>query len=301
MMRFPRSTAVLAVILGCLLAVAGCGDARTQPPEPAPERPVELGIHFDSATARTLPGCVTWTTPLPSVPPFKIVFNADSSPALKEALERPNPHVPVIDPTNRGIRNAVVFLRGIDPKCSKPWDFPAVTVEIKGRQYHVMQSNVDARTGFVRKGESITIISREPECHSVHATGAAFFTLSFPDANEPLTRQLDEPGVVEICSNAGFIWMRSHLFVTEHPYITRTDAEGRFVLKDVPPGEYELVAWLPNWNVVSYDRDPETGFRTRVHFAPPLQVVQKVRIGSQPPSEQSLEMSSAASPSNQRH
>jgi hypothetical protein len=277
-----------------LLFCTGCGDARTQPPVATTEHRVELGAQFNPAAARTLRGRVKWVGELPSVPLFKIQFNADASAALREALERPNPHIPAIDPGNRGIREAVVFLRGIDPKRSKPWDLPAVAVEVRGRQYHVMQGDVDARSGFVRTGDSITMVSREPECHSLHATGATFFTLSFPDPNQPLTRPLSESGVVELCSNAGFFWMRAHLFVTEHPYFTRTDAEGRFELKDVPPGEYELVAWLPNWNVKNYDRDPETGFRSRVRFIPPVEVVRKVRVGMQDPSELLIEMRGSA-------
>jgi hypothetical protein len=284
MMRFLGFSA--ALVLFC----TGCGDARTQPPAATPEPVIELGAQFDRAAARTLRGRVTWVGELPSVPPFKIQFNADSSLALREALERPNPHAPAIDPAHRGIRDVIVFLRGIDPKQSKPWDHAAVTVEIRGRQYHVIQGDSDARSGFVRAGETITMVSKESECHSLHATGATFFTLSFPDPDQPLTRRLSEPGVMELCSNAGFFWMRAHLFVAEHPYFTRTDANGRFALKDVPPGEYELVAWLPNWKVKNYDRDPETGFRSRVHFAAPIEVVQKVRISVEDPRESVIEV-----------
>ena len=38
-------------------------------------------------------------------------------------------------------------------------------------------------------------------------------------------------------------WMRAYLFVMEHPYFAVTDEQGRFVIKGLPPGEYELEAW----------------------------------------------------------
>ena len=34
-----------------------------------------------------------------------------------------------------------------------------------------------------------------------------------------------------------------------HPYYAVTDESGRFELTDVPPGEYELVAWHEGWKV----------------------------------------------------
>lgn len=295
MMRFLGSMAARVLLLGALGSSAvGCGEARTQGPAPTAPPPVELGARFDAATARTISGRVAWAGELPSVPPFQIQFNADSSPALRECLERPNPHAPAIDPRTRSIGHAVVFLRGIDPRSSRPWDLPPVSVEIRGRQFHVVQGERDAPVGFVRKGETITLLSKEAECHSLHARGAAFFTLSFPDPDQPLVRRLNNVGEVELCSNAGFFWMRAHLFVSEHPYFALTDAEGRFELKGVPPGEYELVAWLPNWNVASHDRDPETGFRSRVRFAPPVQVVRTVVIDAGQPGEQRLEISGSA-------
>ena len=35
-----------------------------------------------------------------------------------------------------------------------------------------------------------------------------------------------------------------------HPYYTVTDESGRFQLTDVPPGEYEIVAWHEGWKVL---------------------------------------------------
>jgi len=38
-------------------------------------------------------------------------------------------------------------------------------------------------------------------------------------------------------------WMRAYLFVMEHPYFAVTDAKGRFEIKGLPHGEFELEAW----------------------------------------------------------
>src|SRR5262249_35643918 len=93
-MRFLSS----ALFTIAILASSGCGDARTQSPEPTPDPPVELGTRFNAATARTIHGRVAWVGDIPTVPPFQIHFNGDSSPTLKAAQQRPNPNAPVIYP-----------------------------------------------------------------------------------------------------------------------------------------------------------------------------------------------------------
>lgn len=52
------------------------------------------------------------------------------------------------------------------------------------------------------------------------------------------------------CSLHG--WMRAWVFVVPHPWFAVTNAEGKFTLRDVPPGKYTL--WL---------RHPDTGLQER--------------------------------------
>jgi hypothetical protein len=114
--------------------------------------------------------------------------------------------------------------------------------------------------------------------HSLHADGAVFFTLAFPDPGRPRVRYLREKGRIELTSAAGFFWMRGHLFVDDHPYYTRTDTAGGFALSQVPPGRYEVVCWLPNWRVQRSERDPESGQVARVYFMPPLEQVSPLTL-----------------------
>jgi hypothetical protein len=38
-------------------------------------------------------------------------------------------------------------------------------------------------------------------------------------------------------------WMRGYIAVFKHPYFAVTDKDGRFDLKDLPPGSYTIKAW----------------------------------------------------------
>ena len=47
--------------------------------------------------------------------------------------------------------------------------------------------------------------------------------------------------------------MNGIAFVAPHPYYAVTDANGNFQLTDVPPGQYEIVAWHEGWDVERHE------------------------------------------------
>jgi hypothetical protein len=142
-----------------------------------------------------------------------------------------------------------------------------------------------SRRGFVRTGDTVEIVSKQSVFHALRATGAAFFTLAFPDPDQPLARRLERPGVVELSSGAEYYWMRAYLFVDDHPYYARTDEAGRFELKDVPAGRHRMICWFPDWRLEHHERNPETGQVMRWKFRPPIEVVEEVAVRAGQASE----------------
>jgi hypothetical protein len=268
--------------LGCgalLVLAAGCGNAPPPPAGAAEPPPPAAAGRFDPATAGTIEGRVTWAGELPDVPPFTVWGEPTPGGIRGPRRAQPNPNAPAIDPHTRGVGNAVVFLRGVDPARARPWDHPPVRVEQRDYRLHVLQGDADARDGFVRRGAPVEMLSRQPAFHSLRADGSAFFTLAFPDPDQPLSRRLDRGGVVELSSAAGYFWMRAYLFVSDHPYFTRTDAAGRFTLPQVPPGDYRVVCWMPSWVEARHERDLEFGLVNRVAFREPAEWVRPVTLG----------------------
>jgi hypothetical protein len=211
---------------------------------------------------------------------FQVYANPGGGDLLKRRQLQPNPNAPRIDPQTSGVGNAVVFLRGVQATNSKPWDLPPARIEQLGLQFHVHQGETDSSYGFVRQGDPIEMVSGDPFMHALHAGGVSFFTLMFPQPDQPLSRRLKVKGVVELTSAAGCYWMRAYLFVDDHPYYARTDSKGRFNLNQVPPGRYDFVCWMPNWKEARHERDPETGLVNRLFFAPPAELVEHVNLES---------------------
>ena len=52
-----------------------------------------------------------------------------------------------------------------------------------------------------------------------------------------------KPGMVSFKCDAGHTWMSAYVYVFDHPYFAVTDGEGKFTIKDVPAGKYELEVW----------------------------------------------------------
>jgi hypothetical protein len=258
------------------LLAAGCEGAAPAPVEVAPAPAADAGREFDPATAGTIHGRVMWAGELPHVPPVTARAHPFDGSGGEEVVCE-NPNAPIIGPEG-GVRHAVVYLRGVDPKRGRPWDHPPVRVEQADYRLRIRQGEIDSAVGFVRRGDAVEMVSTQPVFHVLHAGGAAYFSLAFPDPDQPLARRLDRKGVVELSSAAGYYWMRGHLLVDDHPYYARTDAEGRFTLPQVPPGSYQVVCWLPSWEVERHERSPDTGQVVRWFFRPALEKVQAVTL-----------------------
>ena len=223
-------------------------------------------------------GQVAWDGELPVAPPFKIrtLSPVDEYKIIK--MVRENPNAPVVDARTRTVGSAVVFLRGVDPRRARPWDLPPVLVEQRESTFLIHQGENASRHGFVRRGDPVTMVSADAWFHALHAGGAAYFTLAFPDPQQPLSRLFDRSGIVELTSAAGYYWMHGYLFVDDHPYYALTDAEGRFVLPQVPAGYYEIVCWLPGWREARHERESESGMINRWIFEPPIEVKKRVTV-----------------------
>ena len=240
----------------------------------------DVSTEYDDSRAGGVAGRVTWAGEIPIVPPFRAPFSPQSEEVRGPERDWTNPNAPLIDPQNRGVGNAVVFLRGVDPRRARPWDLAPVHVELRDFQFHVRQGDGDGPYGFMRRGDMINLSSKQNVFQSVKARGAAFFAYTLPVEGPPRPRVLDGKGVVELSSGSGQFWMRGYLFVDDHPYYARTDADGRFTLPKAPPGDYDLVCWTPDWREASHEIDAETRLVTRLTFRPPLRVVRRVHIES---------------------
>lgn len=187
----------------------------------------------------TITGTVKWSGPEPAggdVPVNKDPEVCDPESHKKISLERL-----VVGPEG-GVANTVVFLRNISR--GKAMDLPETRRSLDQRH-----CRYEPHILLVPQTAEFSMHSSDAVLHTVHMDGAATFNVPFPFTDRVITRNMDTAGLVNLRCNGGHVWMNAEMMVVPHPYYAVTDLNGRFELTDVPPGDYELVAWHEGWRV----------------------------------------------------
>ena len=267
---WPGSLFALTLLVGC--GSSPGGSPRIE--EKAPDAPMVGHAHRPETTG-SLTGQVTWRGPTPTL-------TTTPSPLLENGtvrwLSMKNPFAPVVDPKTSGLVDTVVFIREVMPELSRLWLVAPVTVVARDFDLQVRQGDVVSRVGFVHRSDEVEFVSDESVHTMIRGRGAAYFTLPLPDKGSSTHRRLTQTGRVELSNGAGQVWAGADLFVSDHPYFARTDANGMFKIDGIPAGSYELVCWKRSWHVKSRERDPETGLVFRQKFADPVEKTARIKI-----------------------
>ena len=102
---------------------------------------------------------------------------------------------------------------------------------------------------IVRAGQPISLVSSDPVAHNVRFTPlrnrADAINLTIPaNAKQGVQRTFAKGEPVPIPAFCDFHpWMKAQWLVADSPYAVLTDADGKFEIKDLPPGKHNFVAW----------------------------------------------------------
>jgi plastocyanin len=212
-----------------LFSVACIGCSKGQTTEPA-----GAALTVDPATVGSIAGTVTYDGPAPSFKPIDM----SASPACVQA--NPSPVIPpiVVVGDRSALANVVVFVKsGLGNYKFEAPAAPAVLTQ-KNCMYepHVMALMV---------GQPFEIQNNDPTMHNVHPMPKhnRQWSNSQPAGSAALKSTFSQPEyAMPILCNV-HPWMRSFVFVFDHPYFAVTPKSGAFELTNLPPGTYTIEAW----------------------------------------------------------
>ena len=135
-----------------------------------------------------------------------------------------------------GVKDTVVYL--VDIKSGKKMDLPAKpTLDQKGCRY-------DPHVQIIGQNADLQVKNSDPILHNIHSyqEGRTILNLAEPKQGMVVEKKMKKAGGQSLkCDVHNF--MRGGLFVAENPYAAVTDAEGKYELKDVPPGTYQIATF----------------------------------------------------------
>jgi Carboxypeptidase regulatory-like domain len=210
----------------------------------------------------TITGTVKWSGPMPKL--AKALINKDPQICDPDSQKTRDLERLIVGPQG-GVANTVVFVKDISK--GKAVDLPQ-----QRRFLDQRHCRYEPHILLVPSNAELQMKSSDAVLHTVHMDGAATYNLPFPFPDQVITREMPAAGLVNLKCNGGHTWMNAEMIVVNHPYYAVTDNSGKFELTNVPPGQYEVVAWHEGWSVARQEASFDVLTEKRVArplFGPP--------------------------------
>ncbi len=165
-----------------------------------------------------------------TVPTRKIIPTKDKE-VCGEIREEPQ----IIVGADKGVQDAIVYLKNVEK--GRAWQKPAKTPEIINRGCRFVPHVQVVPVG------TVVVVNDDPLLHNTHAFlgKATVFNIALPVKGQRIEKPI-KPGLLRVeCDAHG--WMLAWIYAAANPYHAVTQKDGTFIIPEVPPGSYTLVAW----------------------------------------------------------
>ena len=193
---------------------------------------VLCGLFISSALGGTLSGRVNFD----GKPPKKRSIKMDADPVCGSAHKEPVYKQNFIINEAGYLKNVLVYLKYVKYDGNTP-DTQAV-LDQNGCMYspHVQGMMV---------GQDLLIKNSDATLHNIHGLPKLN-----PEFNFAMPKVVKEKAI-KMAKAENFIkikcdvhsWMKAYISVFDHPYFAVTDDSGHYQIDNIPPGDYEVIAW----------------------------------------------------------
>jgi plastocyanin len=189
---------------------------------------------IDLATAGSIHGVIHFTGTAPA--PVEIDMGMD--PGCTIANPQPNFSQQYVVKHGQ-LANVYVYVKqGLEGKnFSVP--LTPVILDQKGCRY---QPHVIA----LMAGQTLQVLNSDPTMHNVHAQPNApsnpQWNMSQMPKGAPIEKTFHDPEVMMPFKCNQHPWMKAYVNVAANPFFAVSDADGKFEIKGLPPGEYTIAA-----------------------------------------------------------
>ncbi len=227
----------------------------------------------------TITGQVVLEGPVPERAKINVTKDQDAclakGPLLSEEL--------IANPKNKGVKDVVVWLiDATDAKKALPVHPKLAAAPLPDVEIDQPCCQFIPHIVAMREGQALVVKNSAGIAHNVHVIGGAKgpdFNVILPPGGQKKVAAEDIPARPTAISVKCDIhpWMYGYIRVFAHPYFTKTDADGKFTIKDAPAGNWRIVMWqekgwvlkgLKNGEPITVEADKTTDLG-QVTFTPP--------------------------------
>jgi uncharacterized protein (DUF2141 family) len=235
------------LVLPFMLAfgAAACGGNKPAPAPEGQQGSAPAASAVDPATAASVSGVVAFEGTPPANAPIKM--NAD--PVCTK--ENPTPQTQETFMVKDGkLGNVFVYVQDGLGGRTFPAPTDPVVLDQKACRYH-------PHVFGIMVGQPMRILNSDPTLHNIHAipgTNQEFNTaqpIQGMKTDHIFTAKEEKVVIPFKCDVHG--WMNAYAGVLDHPYFAVTDEDGKFSIKNLPPGTYKLTAWHEKAGTKSMD------------------------------------------------
>ena len=187
-----------------------------------------------AAAAGSITGTAVFEGKVPALKPLAV--------AAEPMCAKKHPTVPnemLVLGTGNSMANVVVrVVSGLPAGKSYPAPTTPVTMDQVGCQYvpHVIGLMV---------GQPFKVLNNDGVLHNVHALPKVNkpFNMAMPPTRKEAQESFAKEEGMFVVKCDVHPWMQSYVGVFSHPFFAVTGADGKYTIKDLPAGTYEVEAW----------------------------------------------------------
>ena len=196
---------------------------------------VALALTGGPVFAGDIVGTINYTGKVPTLKPVAM----DADPACAKKHTTPQPSDALVLGTGNTMANIIVRVSKGLP-AGKTYTAPKepVVMDQNGCRYqpHAMG---------VMTGQPFKILNSDGILHNVHSLSKVNkpFNMAMPPTRKEATETFTKEEGMFVVKCDVHPWMQSYVGVFSHPFFAVTGADGKYTIKDLPAGTYEVEAW----------------------------------------------------------